>query len=930
MVDSSYNNGGSALICSIDTITSINVNALPTARLLAPVSNAYFCSNDTLQRLIPDNSISGLTHSFSSTTGGIATSVTTVFDTVGNTITFYSDTSFYFNPTAVSGGTHIVTQITTDSLGCQDSTRTSFIVNLFQTPDFTIDSTYCASSDSIALYGFPGGGIFTLNGDTLNASGQNAIPYFYPIRRDSTGAVATQTVYDTIVYSISDTACISIKERVVKIYPFPQISFATNSNQNTYCLGGDTVQLIGFGSGTFSGNGVRTATNHFIPDLAGPGFHPIRYYYQDSTTLCDNEFVDTIKVYGTPNLDFTVEGGCQLDSSFFYPNNANLGLDNIFQNNIIDSITSIKWVFTTSDSLIGSSQGNTIDSVGYRYPTSGIYYPTLIVTNQYLCTDTQTIRLVISPTVNSYPYTENFENSAGSWFAESRDSSYSSLWEWGIDTNSVGSIPNSFNHIWMTNKDGGYGPAEDAWVYSPCFDISTLSRPMISLDYWTDTRQQADGTILEYQKANGSWAPVGELDRGINWFNTPFIAGDPGDTTDRIFPIGWSGQSTTWQNGRYKLDDYRGTNNVLRLRMAFASVKNDPQGLYDGFAFDNVVVQNRTRNVLLETMTNVDFVGMETANNHIYQLALNSSLNKDVVLLQYHMENPNPNDIFYNHNPTLGRNRAYEYSAPAGRAFIDGYDPLVTFTTFDLRATDFEYDMLQFPKFSIVIDTFLHVNSTFEIQATVTALENLDSADYRVYTVICEDSLTYPRGSGYGSPLYAVARENDQFHTNTSINTNNIIKTPWVAGQAEPISFIWNHGTSGFINYRPNKFHAIVFIQNIDTKEVYQVATTRAIGGYWVGIDPIQAEKELNELQSLKLFPNPAHDYFNLQFDQALEHDYEWKLVNMQGVEVQQGHIQMGTDQVRIDGLDYPSGAYILLLYNNNVFVQRKVVLGRP
>ena len=31
------------------------------------------------------------------------------------------------------------------------------------------------------------------------------------------------------------------------------------------------------------------------------------------------------------------------------------------------------------------------------------------------------------------------------------------------------------------------------------------------------------------------------------------------------------------------------------------------------------------------------------------------------------------------------------------------------------------------------------------------------------------------------------------------------------------------------------------------------MATSRDINGSWVGVDPIQAEEELNELQSLKL-----------------------------------------------------------------------------
>ncbi|MGH1335972.1 MAG: T9SS type A sorting domain-containing protein, partial [Aureispira sp.] len=203
---------------------------------------------------------------------------------------------------------------------------------------------------------------------------------------------------------------------------------------------------------------------------------------------------------------------------------------------------------------------------------------------------------------------------------------------------------------------------------------------------------------------------------------------------------------------------------------------------------------------------------------------------------------------------------------------------------------------------------------------------------YRIYTVISEDSLSYPNGSSYISQIHAVARENNQYHLNSSqsLDSNVYLNRVWADQETQRVEFNWNHTSSGFINYEPGDFQAVVFIQDISTKEIFQVATTRDVSGYWVGVKPLEAEEQLNELQNVNLFPNPAHDYFNLQFDHSLEHDYQWKLVNIQGVEVEQGSILAGTDQVRVEGLDYPTGTYILLLYNDKVFVQRKVVLGRP
>ena len=142
------------------------------------------------------------------------------------------------------------------------------------------------------------------------------------------------------------------------------------------------------------------------------------------------------------------------------------------------------------------------------------------------------------------------------------------MWAWGIDSTSLGIPDDPSNHIWTTITNGAYEKGEDAWVYSPCFDLSTLNRPMISLDYWMDTRS-SDGAVIEYQRPDGIWAPVSNWDAdgnigGVNWFNSSFISGRPGDQIDTNLlgtgwttPLGWAGESLDWQNGRYKLDNFK-------------------------------------------------------------------------------------------------------------------------------------------------------------------------------------------------------------------------------------------------------------------------------------------------------------------------------------------------------------------------------------
>ena len=933
---------GQPLVCRADTIATTTVRPRLAPNLISPVDNSRFCSTDSLVRFVYDDLNLNTIHTFRDTSNAVAFLGYTRYDTIGvnrDTIVISSDTAFHLDPGSATQVANFINYVVEDTItGCKDSIRLTYVIDQHVPISYQLDSAYCEAEDSVDMIINPRDGILTRDGDTIVPSSPGAPYLFYTKRQDGITAPLTVTILDTVTYQVINGACISEKTQLVEIHPVFPISFWTDSTHNTYCLGGDTVALHTNDTGSvFSGTGVRTGTDFFIPDLAEAGIHPITMEYTDSVTGCYSQFVDTLYVYGVPTLDFDVAGGCQFDSITFIPNNALLNLNNLFQNEYIDSITGVWWQVEDTVVLFDSTgKRDSITSIVYQYNSPGVYNTKLIVANQVYCRDTQTIRIVISPKVTSYPYTVNFENDNGNWFAESQDSSYRLLWEWGIDSTiggtSLNNPNNNVNHIWSTQNNARYEARERAWVYGPCFDLSSLTRPMISLDYWSDAREP-DGTILEYQKPDGTWANLGELYRGINWYDDDFITSQPGNQINiPTRPVGWGGNSLGWKNGRYKLDDINTGNRLVRLRIAFASVDIplSANEFFDGFAFDNVVVKNRNRNVLLETFANIGYTNMEAVNEHSYQLVHHTALNKDVIMLQYQMESPNVNDMFFLHNEALGRNRAYEYSASAGRSLIDGNGLVNAYITADLAEIDFEQDMLEDAKFAVRIDTFFHANGNFQIRATATALTTMDSANYRIYTVLSEDSLYYPSGSSYNNPIHAVARENDQFHTNVAVNTQNIFGQSWRRGQSQSVSFDWNHAAQGFINYRPNCFHAVVFVQDIDTKEIFQVATTRDVSGYWVGIEPIEAEEELNELQSLNLFPNPAHDYFNLKFDQALEHDYQWKLFNIQGVEIQQGTLQAGTDQFLVDGLDAPAGTYVLLLHNDKVFVQRKVVLGRP
>lgn len=920
-----YNGGSDTLVCPVDTTTSVTVHVLPNADISSPQNNSDFCSTDTVTRLV--SGTSGTWDLFLSGGGAVTDTIRLIHtDTITlnplNTIQYF-DTVYYFNP-GHAVGAHDVTYIATDtSTGCQDSVQYRYNVDNYTNIFFVLDSVHCESDPPVDLIAQPANGTFLRNNDTL-ISLVGSLPVFVPNPDYALGNFLTSPNIDTITYTVQAGACFDSVTRFVQINPVPQISFVgdTSQNHNVYCLGTSSVTLTPIPdsiNGIFTGNGVLFGTSSFIPDIAGVGHHPIYFNYKDSATGCSNEYTDTFSVFGMPNANFAVIGGCQADSIAFWPDNVILGLNNIFNNSIIDSITDITWEFATGVTTAGSHLNNVIDTVSHIYTSPGVYETKLIVANQTHCIDTQTVRLVISPKVSNFPYDQTFETSSADWYAESRDSSYSLLWEWGIDSTPQGIASDLNNRFWSTQLNASYTESEDAWVYSPCFDIDSLSRPMVKLDYWCDTRTAVDGAVLEYQKEDGTWKPLGELNRGINWFNSSIITGQPGD--QNLAPIGWSGNSNGWVDARYKLDGLGNRDNV-RLRVAFGSPSINLGGdFHDGFGFDNFWVGSRTRNVLLETTSNINESGMDVINNHVYQLVYHSPINKDLIMLQYNCAEPNINDLFHLDNEIVADARTYFYGiSEAGRAYINGKTSGVPRSR-NLQDINFEKEMLTDPKFNIFIDTFHHNSAgIFTVEATVVALENFTNlAHYRINTVITEDSLSYT-ASNNSAMVHSVVREDDQ--------AVNLYHRTWAIGDTQKVVMSWNHGSN--TTYHPGNFQAVVFIQEQSiAREVFQAKSSRDVSGYLVGVDQIEAAPELNAINSMNLYPNPAKNYFNVTFDAPLEHDYKWKLVGINGVEYKTGTVHSGDQAIQINNYDFPTGVYVFMVYNGKVFSQRKVVINQ-
>ncbi|MFC5271462.1 T9SS type A sorting domain-containing protein [Adhaeribacter terreus] len=198
-------------------------------------------------------------------------------------------------------------------------------------------------------------------------------------------------------------------------------------------------------------------------------------------------------------------------------------------------------------------------------------------------------------TINTFPYSQNFENGAGGWTSGGTNSS----WALGTPAGTVIQGASSGTQAWITNPTGNYNNSENSFVLSPCFNFSALTGdPDFEMKIWWNSEFSWDGAVLQSSINNGtSWQNVGALSDPNFWYNDNTISGNPGGQQ-----IGWSGAGANgsggWVKAKHKLNNLGGQANV-RLRIAFGS--DGSVNSYDGVAFDDIRIGDNTNNLAISS-----------------------------------------------------------------------------------------------------------------------------------------------------------------------------------------------------------------------------------------------------------------------------------------------------------------------------------------
>ena len=600
-----------------------------------------------------------------------------------------------------------------------------------------------------------------------------------------------------------------------------------------------------------------------------------------------------------------------------------------------DEIGHILWNF-------GDGGTSTEMNPVYSYQAAGTYKVSLqITTRDNKATYILNRRIDIFPVVEVTPtkvYSEDFEQGTQGWISHGvvdvNQTDIDST-SWKLKQPDGFLIRNTEGNAWITdNRDNtnradssvNYNSKEQSYVESPCFDIAGLNKPMISFRYWADTDYGADGVALLYTIDDGkTWHRLGFENLGIDWYNTKPILGAPGSASSTPAANanpdnqGWSGKSQTanqsWRFARYSLTevlakiDQTGTaSKMVRFRMSFGSNgDNPPNTNFDGFAFDDVVIGNRSRIVLLEYFINESIAGAADFDLQAKNFSAAGS-SEEIINIHHHTSFPG-NDVFNNQNGKDPSARAFHHGIrEVPRGIIDGYqrDTLLG----QWAQEHFADRTLIISPFNINVDQSAVAGQTLNISTSITAVQPFDRPVI-MHVVVIDSAAT-----SKGRVFYNISRKMLPDAAGTYRNT------AWTAGEVQTLNFSWNFG-----NLDPKGFSVVVFIEDYQTKEIHQAGTGK-VSGQREGEN--QSEHEVTGVADhllktgTKLFPSPAVNKVTITLDnnQRISDKAQWQILSVTGKLVKQGTWPANNQSITIDVSKLAQGMYIFRLSDKGKVAQ--------
>ena len=871
--------------------------------------------------------------------GGLFT-VTPVTSVLGNTTVGLTD-EVSINPSLLTLGINTVKYTYQDGNGCVNFISQAFSVVKSTAIDFFVDNKpsnssgqfeVCADIGRIRLVGSPSlsegvapdtkfsgpGRLVFFDGKDYFLDTDGAVSGLYSIRYDFKNSVnATTSRTKTVKILASPVASIEASNScITDDIPFKDLS----TINNTPFPSSLSAWKWEFGDGTQSP--LQNPSNKF--PIASPGVKTISLTVT-TTQGCSNKTSKTIRVGPKPTVDFDWSAICDQDVTTFSSNSSVQ----------FSTISDYAWDFGDGNTPVGAS----LSSTQNKYPGPKVYTAKLSVKTNDGCTSSISKKVFILPfksITTNQTYIEDFEATNGNWTPVSIEAKSDTSWVWGNPSGKTISKLNprsvASTRAWWTGKfyptSATYGVNEKSAVNGPCLNISGLKRPMIGFDYFVDTQTNIDGVVLQYfNNTEGKWLNIGVKDEGVSWYNATGITSNPG--SQEFLRSGWTGNSSKeWANARFNLDtipvSQRGK---VAIRIAFSSDGSNPTiagNTYDGFAFDNVFIGEKQRNVLVERFTNSSlkvYVDEDAYVSNLYdnqiKLRNNDPASSNFNFIQYHINFPGLDSLnSYNPNDPAARAAFFSITQPA--TIADG-------------ATD-----NKFKPSTASARSYLDARSLIDPQFDLILSAKQGTAQNKIsfdLTVTRKPSFT-----GATTLLYVALVENDVEVKSKNGRFRNVLRKQLLGGDG--VTRVWT-STQQFIKEsftdiplldckinNPKNLLLVAYVQDKNTKEIYQ---STIIQSPEVKSFPVTGVEEvlLNEELEAYIYPNPANRIIKFEFNQPISEEFDFKIFDQKGVEVLNERLnsRLGKfDDIDISKLS--NGVYqVVVTGSKNIKVYTKLVV---
>ncbi len=856
-----------------------------------------------------------------------------------------------FDPGTANIGPNLVTYTYTDVKGCTNSDSKIVNINELTSITFSIFNgvNYVDPSEGIcAEIGFA-----RLKGEPPHSTGQTPTFFACPTNPGiigfdgleyyvNTDGLASGTYFIEYTYTNSSLAT-STLIKALRVNGAPVAGIDANDNcedspvaftdtssiPDNYFNSDITAWSWNFGDGSPV---VSQRDTTYSYANAGPGTYLVTHRVVTDAG-CFSDATQTIVIGSAPIVDFTWDKICgDQPTEFMQQASVTSG-----------TINSYAWDFGDGD-ILSAGTGSipvansgrttgTYENPHHQFVDFGERQVQLTISTSEGCTSSFSQRVYTLDQIdvtNAQSYSEDFSTGKGSWF---EDNSIPSSWVFGPpDGNKI----NSPENVWWTGINptavddySTYFKNENSSVLGPCVDLTSVDRPMISIDYWTDTPNRDDGAVLQYSRDGNNWIDIGDAEgAGINWYNGKFLSSSPGG--QRTFA--WTDTLNGWKTARYKLDDIPiADRNQVLFRIAFGSnADNLPGRVLNGFAFDNIYIGNKQRNVLVESFVNASQPASDVANDYLNGLYDNQFLAKDssdFFKIEYHVAQPGFDSLNY-YNPTdpSGRGLSYGIVHPPA-AIMDGilgdfYGK--TFTGNYLTITDEELDRraLESPSFDIIVlDTIATNNNTIRVHMEVQYIDSINTTFTNPVTfqIALVDSIV--QIGGVGTEYKNVVRK-------LLLNTEGLtVSRTWALGDiydAIDVDRIIDFPISN-----PDYVKLVAFVQDNVTRQILQSKVIKGppkTGAKPVGVDDGSVLAELNNIM---VYPNPAKNKFYFGFEGGLSRDYSYSIIDQRGVTVLRGSINRDRDiDQEVDVTSLANGIYFVAIGSSEkALVYKKIAI---